>query len=233
MPLDFRTFAAASAFLAALADAEVTVVRRVVSSLTNASSSTPVSGSQPAIVLEAYGAKTFDVSGEAVRLRPEDWDCGACPPTIVSDYPWAIAGKVVVGHTPDWGCGRATVCGGQSFARALSAANVTAWIGFDEIAAANPLFVVGIASRALVSGETRDPPDLRGFVCPASSSPGPLLESFAGIPYAGIQARAHEAGPPDYISYTVRVRSGDTNTNVPLWDDGPWWTFQVHTLFFL
>ena len=128
MPLNFRSplvLAATSAFLSARADAELTVVRRVASSGGNASSSTPVPGSQPAVVYEHAGSKDFDVSGEAVRLRPEDWDCGACPPTFVGNRV-AISGKIVVGYPIGWGCGSASVCGTQSFFRTLSAANVTA-----------------------------------------------------------------------------------------------------------
>ena len=165
---------------AAVTDAELTVVRRVAFGHSNASSSTPVPGSQPAITFEAFGAKTFGLSAEAVRLRPEDWDCGACHPTFMGN-PSAVTGKFIVGDTRDWGCGSSQVYGLQAFARALSAANVTAWIFFYESDAANPPFVSGLGSRILYSGETRDPPDLREFVFIESNSHGPLFESFSSI----------------------------------------------------
>ena len=110
--------AAASALLVATADADITMSRA--GGNLPSSKPSPVPGSQPAVCFDSFGANDFDLSGEAVRLRPEDWDCGACPPKFVGD-PIAVAGKVVVGDTRDWGCGSNFLCGPQSFSRELQA----------------------------------------------------------------------------------------------------------------
>ena len=150
-------------FSLGLADAELTVsvITEIHSNGTSASKRT-LPGSQPAVAYESLGAESFNVSGEAMRFRHEDWSCVSCPPKFVGNLTVA-SGKIAIGEPSLWGCGGSSVCGNQAWARALRDAGISVWVKFHE-AASNPLVISGYSSRLLVAGEARGPEELGSFV---------------------------------------------------------------------
>ena len=216
-------------WLVPMAAAEITVASRH----GNASSITPLHGSQLAVVWESFGAQEFDVTREAVRIHRDDWDCGTCPQKFIGD-PKAISGKIVVwNHDAFWeGCSFCSYGAFQTFARELSKANATGFVLISKRMAANPLDGPGFVSRIVYAGQTRDPPDLRGFIFLDARSPGPLLECFYGIPDTSAGSLSSSSSGDGGIEaeasvFVVRLRSGDENWWDSPRDNGPWWAFQV------
>ena len=203
------------------------------------------SSTQKAITAsESFGSNEFDVSAEPVRLRPDDWDTTEpCKPTFVGNLT-AVAGKIVVGHPDDWARGLASFdCEGtyRTTSRLLADLNVTAMVWYGESAAKNPVIVPGFDVRILADEWTRNPEDLQSVICVRASFPGPLVDLFLDIPdtagNTGVsssrgdetegQAQQQGGGRPLYF----RIKSGDTNSWVTLWDSGPWHCFQVRRPF--